>query len=324
MIAKIMIDAGLEPTVILGTLAPFLTEKNLRVGKGEWLVVEACEHMESMRQITPTIAVITNIEADHLDYYHTLENITAAFKNWLAETKPQTVVLNKTDPQSIIVDGHGARWFTISDRTVQNGTQTFYLISDETALNGLKIALKVPGEFNAQNAAAAANAAFAAGVPIEKIVESLASFASTWRRFEHVGQWQETDVYSDYAHHPTAIRGTLAAFKEFFPDRRLVLAFEPHQHSRTKELFDDFVTSFDLADVLILGEIYEVTGRNEDKDVSSKDMVTKIESRRKVKKVVYAVDHAAAEASLREVVQPGDVVVIMGAGNIDELARKLV
>ena len=324
MVAKILIDAGLDPTVIVGTLVPYLSEKNLRVGKGEWLVVEACEHMESMRQISPTIAVITNIEADHLDYYGDLDHVATAFKTWLLESKPQTVVLNKIDPKSIQVDGHGAHWFMISDRTAALGQQTFYLISDEVPLNGLKITLKVPGEFNAFNAAAAANAAYFAGVSTEKIVESLASFAGTWRRFEQVGKWQEADVFSDYAHHPTAIKGTLQAFKEFFPERRIVLVFEPHQHARTKELFDDFVTSFDVADVLIVSEIYEVAGRNEDKNISSKDLVEKVQSRKKVKQVIFAADHASAEASLREVVKAGDLVVIMGAGSIDELARKLI
>lgn len=319
MTAKILIDAGLDPTVILGTMAPFLPEGNLRVGAGEWLVVEACEHMESMRQITPHIAIITNIEADHLDYYGTVEKIQAAFSNWITEMKPVGVFLNKRDLRSQKINGH---FFDVSDRSIENGRQVFQLVCDGP-LNNVRIRLRLPGEFNAMNAAAAAHAGVAAGVSIEVIQSALESFPGTWRRFEYISAWQGTDLYSDYAHHPTAIRGTLQAFKEFFPERRLVVVFEPHQHSRTHELFADFVTSFDQADVLILSEIYEVTGRTEEKNESSNDLAQRVRERGKIDQVIYAADHQAAENSLRDLAQPGDVVVIMGAGSIDELARKL-
>jgi UDP-N-acetylmuramate--alanine ligase len=319
MVAKILIDAGFDPTVILGTRTNFLVEKNLQVGQGEWLVVEACEHMESMRLITPTIAVITNIEEDHLEYYGDLAHIRAAFKNWIDETKPMVAFGNARDEQTQGIANH---FFNVAERTIENGKQSFSIVCDGP-LASARLALSIPGEFNAMNAAAAAHAAFAAGVPVESIVDSLATFPGTWRRFEHVGRWQQADVYSDYAHHPTAIRGTSAAFKEFFPERRLVLVFEPHQHSRTKRLFDDFVGSFDLADVLILAEIYEVAGRNEEKDVSSRELAEQIQVRKKSQRIIYAADHQSAEASLREIVEPNDLVVIMGAGSIDELARKL-
>ena len=132
------------------------------------------------------------------------------------------------------------------------------------------------------------------------------------------------DVFSDYAHHPTAIAGTIDAFREFYPDRRLVVVFEPHQHSRTHELFDEFVESFDGVDVLILSEIYEVTGRTEEKFESSEDMARAVGSRGHVKEVQSAEDLQEAERRLRDLVKNQDLVVCMGAGAIDSLARKLV
>ena len=153
--------------------------------------------------------------------------------------------------------------------------------------------------------------------------KALAEFKGTWRRFEHVGVWHEADIYSDYAHHPSAVDGSLRAFREFFPDRRLVVVFEPHQHSRTHELFSEFVESFDEADLVIISEIYEVEGRTEEKFESSVDMVQKVSERNKFEAVLYAKDRTEAESHLRDIVQPNDVVVVMGAGPIDNLARKL-
>jgi UDP-N-acetylmuramate--alanine ligase len=176
------------------------------------------------------------------------------------------------------------------------------------------------------NASAAFTASHVVGVPDEVALASLAEFKGTWRRFEHVGMYKEADVYSDYGHHPTAIRGTISAFKEFFPERRLILAFEPHQHSRTHELFAEFATAFDglnEKDQLIISEIYEVAGRTEAHYESSEDLVTAIQKTAKAT-VTYARDHASVTEQISSLVKPGDIIVIMGAGPIDNVARKLV
>jgi len=327
MIAGILIEAGYDPTVILGTKVPDWPEKNLRIGKSDWFVVEACEHMANMLSIHPNTAVITNIEEDHLDYYRDLSHIRDTFQQWIdCKDTCSQVVLNRDDAESQKLDAKYVSWFGVDHRKIEDGGQTFDVA-------GVPVILHIPGAFNAQNAAAALTAAHVVGVPDEPALKALADFKGTWRRFEHVGMWTPTsltlrgagssDVYSDYAHHPTACAGSIAAFKEFFPDRRLVVVFEPHQHSRTTELFDEFVTAFDDADVLLVSEIYEVAGRTESKQISSKDLVEKIQARGTVKDVRFTKDQAEAEAQLASLVAPQDVIVLMGAGSIDELARKL-
>ena len=318
MLAKIFIDAGRDPSVILGTKSPDLAGGNLRVGGGDWLILEACEHMANMLHIHPDVNVITNIEEDHLDFYRDLDHIRDTFQEWInCKDKCGQVVLNGADRESMKLEHASKTYFNVDNRRVEGGRQVFDVA-------GVEVSLKVPGLFNAFNAAAALTAAHAAGVDDDVALKSLADFSGTWRRFEHVGAWNGADVYSDYAHHPTAVAGTLAAFKEFFPDRRIVLAFQPHQHSRTHELFDEFVESFDQADVLILAEIYEVAGRTEEKFESGDDMAGAVKHRGAVHDVRYAKNLDDVASKLRDVVKDGDVVILMGAGDIDDVARELV
>lgn len=331
MIAKILIDAGYDPVVFLGTKSRDLSHGNFHNGQGVWMVVEACEYREHMKHIAPHIAVITNIEADHLDYYRDVDHIRTAFQEWVDTIKPFSgyVVLNANDAQSQKVTHKDSAHFAAEHARVAHGLQSFTVkMTGEAAVaipsGGLSVQIPLPGEFNAQNAAAAATAATLARVPAAQIKQSLAEFKGTWRRFEHVGTWHEADMYSDYAHHPSAIRGTVAAAKEYFTGRRLVVLFEPHQHSRTKELFNDFVDAFEGADEVILNEIYRVAGRTEDDHVSSKDLVEAIHQKHPTIHVQYAADHADATAKLESLVRKGDIVIVMGAGTIDDVARKLV
>jgi UDP-N-acetylmuramate--alanine ligase len=317
MVAKILIDAGYDPTVILGTKSPDLDGTNLRIGKSDWLVVEACEHMANMLQIIPNIGVITNIEEDHLDFYRDLNHIKQSFKKWVDQMGVcGKVILNGNEKNSMSLNAENPAVFKIGERSIKGGSQTF-----EVA--GVDVTLTIPGAFNAENAAAALTAAHIAGVEDDSALASLKAFKGTWRRFEHVGAWKEAEVYSDYAHHPSAVQGSIAAFKEFFPNRQLIIVFQPHQHSRTHELFDEFVESFDQADHLIVTEIYEVAGRTEEKFESSEDMVAAIKARDTIKSVDYAKDLESAQTQLETLTRPSDIIVAMGAGTVDELARRI-
>lgn len=317
MIATILIEAGLDPTVIVGTQVPGWEKHNLRIGESDLFVVEACEHMSSMLNIPADVAVITNITEDHLDFYSGIEEIVETFQKWVLNIKSGGVcVVNVQDSESQKIECDKIVKFEAQDRHIDGEHQSFMVDGDPYKL-------MIPGDFNAQNAAAAVMAAKHIGIKPGVIAAGLAKFKGTWRRFEHIGDWQGADIYSDYAHHPDAIAGAIEAFKEAFPVRRMVLVFEPHQHSRTQELFDDFIPCFDGADELIISEIYEVEGRAEDKSVSSKDLVAKIKDRGSIKSVHYAEDHDKAESILRDQVQQNDLIIIMGAGTIDNLARKL-
>lgn len=318
MIASILIEAEYDPTVIVGTKVPGWPEGNLRIGKGDWFVVEACEHMASMLHIQPDTAVITNIEEDHLDFYKDINDIRQTFQKWIDCKKTcSQVVLNRNDEQSQKLNVKYVSWFGVDGRVVEEGRQVFDVA-------GVSVTLQIPGAFNAQNAAAALTAAHVVGVQDDTALSALAMFSGTWRRFEHVGTWKQAEIFSDYAHHPTAVRGSIEAFRELYPYRRLVIVFEPHQHSRTHEMFNQFVESFDGADVLILSEIYEVVGRTEERFESSKDLADHVRNRRTIEKVLYAKDLGEAEDHLRYMVKKEDVIVCMGAGSIDLLARKLV
>ena len=183
------------------------------------------------------------------------------------------------------------------------------------------IHLKIPGEFNRKNALAAIATAMELGVPFETCKTTLEAFTGIWRRFEHVGVFNDIEVVSDYGHHPTAIASTVQAAKEFYSDRRIVLCYQPHQHARTKTLFKEFVNIFSTLHVpVILAEVYDVAGRNEDQTISSKDIVQAVG----LDNVVYAKDLEDAEKIIRDVVKSQDVLIVMGAGDIDEVARKLV
>lgn len=318
MIASILIEAGLDPTVIVGTKVPGWHDGNLRIGHSNWFVVEACEHMANMLHIRPDIAVITNIEEDHLDYYRDLTHIRETFQEWIEckETCLQ-VVLNQQDSESMKLKAKYISYFNYSNRQVFEGFQRF-------ESGGSDIELILPGSFNAQNAAAAMTVARSLGIEESIALKALRNFQGTWRRFERIGEYRGATVYSDYAHHPTALIGTIQAFKEFFPAKRLVVVFEPHQHSRTAELFEEFAASFDGADALILAEVYEVAGRTEEKTVSSADLAEVIRSRGIITDISFAKSYTELDDLIQKQIQDGDILAFMGAGTIDGFARRLI
>ncbi|MFA5133846.1 MAG: UDP-N-acetylmuramate--L-alanine ligase [Patescibacteria group bacterium] len=345
MLGKILIDAGYDPTVIVGSKIKDFKYGNFHPGEGEWFVVEACEHNAHMLNLAPEYIVLTNIESDHLDFYKNLENILRHFSEYVsripqsgfliynaddANTAKLSTIGSPTSDSRRITYGAGTADFRFEDRFIDNGKQSFKVFTEKNL--EVEITLNVPGLFNVYNAMAAASCAFSLGVPFDKIAKSLAEFSGLWRRFERVGEYKGAPVISDYGHHPTAIAGTILAAREFYPEHRVVLAFEPHQHHRTKALFADFVRSFDDAEVVILSEIYKVEGRVEEshKDISSKKLAEAIvkywesgEDDKRERQMIYCENLDETEQALRKAVKKKDVVVIMGAGDVDGVARRL-
>lgn len=331
MLGLILEEAGFDPTVIVGTKVPSFKHGNLRIGKTDaWLVVEACEYREHFLHLSPEFAIITNVEAEHLDYFHDLDHIRGAFQKFV-DRVPEVgrVIFNADDTicrslsyKNSVSFGENNGEYRAINRIAGLGQQTFELWQDNNHLGD--IVLQVPGRFNVMNAMAAAVTALVIGVPFGAIRAGLEKFFGVWRRFERVGAFRGADVFSDYGHHPTAIKATLEAAREFFPDRRIVLCFQPHQHQRTKSLFNNFVEALAGADVLVLSEIFEVAGRAGNTGISSRDLVAAIKERNPLKEVLFASDLSAAEQLLKTIVQENDVLIIQGAGDIDELARKIV
>lgn len=332
MLGKILVDAGYDPTVLVGSLVPEFEDGNLRLGKSRFFVVEGCEYRAHMLHLEPEMIVLTNIEEDHLDYYRDINHIKETFQAFVEKLQSKGVVIHNASDrystelnysQDITYGQETDADYVVGERRVKPGVQSFMLSFVHGGHQIHEIHLHVPGVFNMMNAAAALTAAMELGIPFETCKKSIENFRGIWRRFERVGEFQGASVISDYGHHPTAVKGTIQSAREFFPGKRVVLCFEPHQHNRTKELFDGFVETLAIADVAIVSEIYDVAGRNEDNDISSKDLVSAISKRRSDARVVYAADHQKAEKFLSELVNKDDVVLIMGAGDIDNLARKI-
>ncbi len=341
MLGLCLIEAGFDPTVIVGTKVPQFPLKNLRVGGSDLLVVEACEHHANMLKLHPQMIVLTNIEEDHLDFYRDIEHIRETFQTYVDRLPPDgQLVLNADDrvsfselvpKTSFVTYGIDARADYVARRLIaQEWRQTFYVDHDSgSGAMHVPVTLWKPGRFNAYNALAAATAAHELGAASESIAVALSNYTGLWRRFEVVGEWHGAIVISDYAHHPTGLRETIAGAKEFAPSSRVIAVFQPHHRNRTKRLFDEFVPAFDGAEAVILPEIYDVAGRDiaEDADVSSTRLAEAVQARdamHGVARTVAAVG-AVAEAvpMLEELVRPGDLILLMGAGNIDSLRHVL-
>jgi len=190
-----------------------------------------------------------------------------------------------------------------------------------------KMRLGIPGEFNVRNAIAAIIAANEISVPEPVIANAIENFKGIWRRFETVGEYKGATIISDYGHHPTAIKETVRTLKDMYLGKRIILVYQPHQHNRTKNLFNDFVDVFAIAplDILVLNEIYDVAGReeNDDQNVSSKDLANAIKEKAKYH-IHYTATLKEVHEWLEENVKKNDIVVIMGAGDIDNVARELI
>ncbi len=356
MLGLIMEQAGMDPTVVVGTKV-LQWNSNIRIGKSDWLVIEADEYHAHMLELNPLVAVLTNITPDHLDYYKDLDDIVAHFQKWIDRVPSSGgIVVNAQDEASqklklpnaltrkysvpraplLAKEGMGEVGIRSAGLTVRSGHDSWagyvaFNIVDDNEDWG-KVEMRVPGLFNTSNALAAAGAADILGIKHKHIIKALDNFRGTWRRFELVGEYNGALVVSDYAHHPDGIKATLEAARGWYPFKKIVVLFQPHQHNRTRKLFDDFVKSFGKCDELILAEIYDVAGRSsaEDKAVSSKDLAAAIQQIPSPSqgegrvRVGYAPDLESAEVMVKEKVGKGDVLIVMGAGDVDKVARDLV
>jgi len=269
MIALILIRAGLDPTVIVGTKLKEFKNSNCRVGKSNYLVIEADEHFASFLNYWPKIIVLTNIEADHLDYYKNLQNLLKTFKEYISHSsKDGVLIFNKNDKN-------------ILEITKNYIGDTYGFSGKQNEVKKIKNILKIPGEHNVYNALAALTLARVLKIPDKVTYKTLSEYKGAWRRFEikNVKLYENTScsitVVSDYGHHPTQIRATLKAAREKWPKRKIWLVFQPHQHQRTFYLFKDFVMVFKKAllkhwvNKCIITDIYGVAGR-EKKEIRKK------------------------------------------------------
>lgn len=326
--ARIFEEASFDPTVVVGSVVKEW-KSNARLGKKDTVIVEACEHKAHMLYLNPDVIVLTNIEEDHLDYYKDLEHITQTFQayvqklpkhGWLIKNNDDVVSrerIIKTPAQIKTYGIEKSADVMAKDIVSFAGSQSFEVWVKEKYFGDVN--LRIPGKINVYNALAALTAALALGVEREAVERALNTFHGTWRRFEILGAWKEATIISDYAHHPTSIQATIAAAREWYPKQRIIAVFQPHQKNRTKKLFEGFVEALTKADVVIMPEIFYVQGREENIQISSRDIV------KKINKVPawYAENLEDTKKVLEKQVRKGDVILMMGAGDIYTLSEQL-
>lgn len=310
MMAIAAISVGLDPTVIVGTKLKEFGDSNFRAGQGEYLIIEADEYKAALLEYRPDIAVVLNLEEEHMDFYKDLKHIQKTFAKFLSQIKPGgTAILNGDDKGVMsLLKNENFKNFSIKDNQAKI----------------VKKVLQVPGEHNLSNAMAVFEALKFLGVPEEKILSGLKKFGGVWRRMELVGKINGAFVYDDYGHHPTEIKATLKAAKQIIKKKgRLWCVFQPHQYNRTFKLFKNFLNAFDDADEVLLLDIYSVPGRESQqikKQVSSRKLAEKINK----KNVRYIESFQNAKKVLKLELKKDDVCLIMGAGDIIKLTKLLL
>lgn len=300
MIAHTLRSAQKDPTVIIGSLLA-KDGTNFIPGQSDIFVVEACEYKKSFLDIHVSIAVITNIDNDHLDYYGTMDNLVAAFKAFVEK-----------------VPGDG---FIVADTSlpymheVLSGVQATVVDVSEDSYN---FELLVPGEHMKKNARLASKVASLLSIAPEEAKEYLQTFESTWRRSQYIGTTPGgAFVFDDYGHHPTEIQTTLEGFRKKYQDKKIIVIFQPHLFSRTKILFNDFVNSFDAVDILYIAPIYAAR-ESDTKDISSQALVEAlVEKGRNASLYTDALFEGLKKSS------PDTILITLGAGQMNEVSERL-
>jgi len=320
MLAQILIRAGLSPTVIVGTKLKEFGNTNFRKGESKYLIIEADEWRASFLNYWPKIIIITNIEEEHLDYYRNLDHIIKTFGEYVGHLPKAGFLVANGEDRNI------SKIISNFQLPTSNQFSIKQFSNKQPEFKQLKKILKVPGEHNVSNALAALAAARILKIPDKTTFGALGKFKGTWRRFEieerRIGG-EKVTVINDYGHHPTEAKETLKAARDKFPKKKIWCVFQPHQYQRTYYLFDYFVKVFREAPVdrMIITDIYSVAGRENHKirkKVNSKKLVEAIN-----KKSVTYLPKGKIKETLRKKLKGGEVVLIMGAGDIYQIGKKI-
>ena len=325
MCTHILMAAERDPTVMIGGTLPLLHAAH-RVGTGDTIVMEACEYYNSFHAFSPTVAVILNIEKDHMDFFKDLEDIKASFRKFASLVPPHGyIVANAEDENTmdalkpldrdIFTFGMHKGADVYAANIKRHGAETeFDVIYCEEVFTHVN--LRVPGDHNIKNALAASAAAICLGCSSSAIRYGLAGFAGANRRFEFKGKYNGADIYDDYAHHPRELQVLLDAV-EPLGYHRVIVVFQPHTYSRTKEFFHEFVEQLKRPDFCYLAEIYAAREKNT-LGISSADIARELPNGQ------FFADNAELEKTLRAVASPGDIILTVGAGDVYRIGEKLL
>lgn len=336
MIAAIFLEASLSPTIVVGGRLDLIKSTAL-LGSGDWMIAEADESDGSFSRLNPEVALVTNIDNDHLDHYGTFEHLKKAFFDFAGRVPFYgAAIVCWDDPVVRETFEHFGkrlvRYGTSADADLRmEGEKGEYRVFQGKAELGI-FRLNVPGRHNALNALAAIATALEAGIGFDVAVRGLNRFNGVDRRFQHKGTVRGIDVFDDYGHHPTEIEAVLKAFREKFGDRRLVVAFQPHRFSRTKLCWEQFLSCFALADQVYLTDIY-AAGEDPIAGVDSDHMISDIKARGILpREGISRIDSkqgltprmGEVAKQLTTVLKPGDALFTLGAGDIFKLSTVVV
>lgn len=331
MLSHIFLNADLDPTISVGGILEAI-HGNIRIGHSENFITEACEYTNSFLKFHPTAGVILNVDADHLDFFHDLDDIRASFRRFAELIPADGVLVVNTDidkldtiihdlPCRIITFGldSDADYQAVDLRFDEQGCGSFELVRSGKN-TGIRIQLAVIGKHNIANALSVVALAEYYQIPLDQIQAGLLEFQGTERRFEEKGKFQGVTVIDDYAHHPTEIKATLTAASKY-PHNHLWCVFQPHTYSRTKALLHEFAEALSFAEHVILTDIY--AAREADPgDISSRTLQE--EMKQLGKEVCYISDFEEIQKYLLKNCVNGDLLITMGAGNVVEIGEKLV
>ncbi len=331
MIATILGAANFDPTVVVGGRLDSIGGSNARLGEGDYLVAEADESDGSFLLLSPTIGVVTNIDPEHMDYYTGLEHLKKTFEIFINKIPfygLMVLCIDHENVQALLPKMH-KRYVTYglspqADLTAEDirfdGFDTHFAVVHARQGRLGEVRISMPGLHNVYNALAAVAVGLELEIPFDRIAGALAGFTGPHRRFHRIADVGGVLVIDDYGHHPAEVKATLTAAKSAF-DRRIVAAFQPHRYSRTRDRYDEFLTAFNEADVLVVTEIYAASEKPIE-GVTAKKLADGIRACGH-RHVIFEPDRAQLAVLLADLAQPGDIVLTLGAGDITKTAKEL-
>lgn len=336
LIAKMIEENGMDPTIINGGIISSL-DSNARMGKGDWMVVEADESDGSFTKLNPTAAVITNIDLEHLDFHKNEKNLELAFFNFLSSIPfygficlctdhPRVQkLISKLEDKKVITYGLSANADVRATNIIYNNNKMNFTLSisnrRKLEISSYEIEFSMIGIHNIQNALATIATGIELKIPIEKIKNTLKTFTGVQRRFQNVGNFKNTTIIDDYGHHPVEINAALAAARLLTPKSKIISIFQPHRYSRIKDLFNDFCSCFNDADYVFLLDVYPA-GEEPLKGFESNDLKNGL-LKYGHKNVSYIESKKALIRETLKIISPHDIIICLGAGSITKIANTL-
>jgi UDP-N-acetylmuramate--alanine ligase len=320
MITAAFLAEDKDPSVIVGSHIMELEKQNYRLGKGDYLLLESCEYCRNFLNYRPNAIVLNNIDLDHLDYYKDQQDYENAFFEFAELLPDDGLLIANYDDKNVVSVCNRLKKEKPEIKIISFGTSPN---ADFPLEKHNDISLKIPGKHNVMNALAAISLCISLGFDRSNTVRAINNFSGAKRRFELVAEIGKTQIYDDYAHHPSEIKATLGAIREKYGYHKKVLCiFQPHQHSRTKKLLSEFADSFNEADEVIIPNIYKVRDTVEDiKSINEENLIGEI--RKHQPNVINGDGLGNTEKIVREKMSNFDVIITMGAGDITNLASKL-